>query len=513
MRARIVIATLGTFIVCVPTACHRLGRSADRCPVDLVAARRSATLVVSEPVVAVKKKAWERAFGGEAAAIPHIRARLVGWPQHLLADTAALPSADHTFALRVARDTWRGLDALSDRENGLPIDNVRFDNGSVAVPPARIGDYTSGTNIAMRLVALVAAHELQLVSEAEAVEKIRRLLDTLGQLETYRGFLFNFYDTTSLERTSNFVSFVDTSWLTAGLMVVRSAFPALAAACSSVIAHTDFSFFYDRATQRMSHGYYVNLGRRSPYDYGMLYTEARLGSLIAIGKGDVPEAQWFEMIRTFPAECGGQLLAPQATRIKRVRGHAVTAGYYEWQGLRYVPSWGGSMFEALMPTLLLDEQRYAPRSLGANDAVHALVQQRFASAELAYPVWGLSPSAMPSGDSYGEYGVPILGVRGYPAGAVTPHASALALAATPAAALANLRALAQRYAIYGEYGFYDAVDPFTGAVAYQYLALDQSILFIALANALNDQCIQKYFASDPISQKVLPMIDEENFFD
>ena len=513
MRARTITATLGALVVCLTAACHHRGRSKNPCPVDLVAARQLVTPAMRETVVAMKKKAWERAFGGEAAAIPHIQARLVGWPQRLLAEKDSLPSTGRAFALRLARDTWRGLDALSDRENGLPIDNVRFTGGSVAVSPARIGDYTSGTNIGMRLVTIVAARELQLISPAEAIEKIRRMLDTLQHLDTYRGFLFNFYDTTSLERTSNFVSFVDSSWLTAGLMVVRTAVPDLADECTRLIAATDFGFFYNRATRQLSHGYYVTPGTRSPYDYGMLYTEARLGSLIAIGKGDVPAAQWFEMVRTFPAECGGQLLTPQATRIKNVHGYEVAAGYYDWQGLRYVPSWGGSMFEALMPALLLDEQRYAPNSLGANDAVHADIQRRYASAELAYPVCGLSPCATLVGDGYGEYGVQVLGVRGYPAGTVTPHASALALAVSPEAVLANLRALAQRYAIYGEYGFYDAVDPVSGAVAYKYLTLDQSMLFIALANYLNDHCIHQHFAADAIMQKVLPMIADENFFD
>jgi hypothetical protein len=513
VRTRGVAATLGVFVVCVPLACHFIARRKDPCPVDLVAARQSVRPEAGKPVVAVRKKAWERALGGEEAAIPHIQARLAGWPQRLVVDPADLPATDHAFAVRLARDSWRGLDALSDRENGLPLDNVRFVEGSVAVPPARLGDYTSGTNIGLRLIAIVAARELQLIAPAAATEKLRHVLETLQQLETYHGFLFNFYDTTSLERTSNFVSFIDASWLTAGLMVARAAVPEVAADCSRLIATTDFGFFYDRRTRRLSHGYYVDAGARSPYDYGMLYTEARLGSLIAIGKGDVPETQWFEMVRTFPAECGGQLMTPQATRIKKVHGYDVAGGYYEWEGLRYVPSWGGSMFEALMPALLVDEQRYAPQSLGANDAVHAAIQQHYASQELDYPVWGLSPSARPAGDGYGEYGVKILGVRGYAAGAVTPHAAALALEVAPEAALADLRALAQRYPIYGEFGFYDAVDPLAGTVAYQYLALDQSMLFIALANYLDEHCIQKYFAADPIAQRVLPMIGAEDFFD
>jgi len=130
---------------------------------------------------------------------------------------------------------------------------------------------------------------------------------------------------------------------------------------------------------------------------------------------------------------------------------------------------------------------------------------------LGYRVWGSSPSATPE-NGYGEYGIQVLGARGYPAGVVTPHAAALALAVMPEAATANLRTLAQLYDIYGDYGFYDAVDPRSGTAAYKYLALDQSMLFVALANYLGDHWIQERFAADPIMQKVLPIIGAEDFF-
>ncbi|MBK8182645.1 MAG: hypothetical protein IPK63_06935 [Candidatus Competibacteraceae bacterium] len=132
---------------------------------------------------------------------------------------------------------------------------------------------------------------------------------------------------------------------------------------------------------------------------------------------------------------------------------------------------------------------------------------------MEYPVWGLSPSSTPAGDGYGEYGVRLLGALGYRAGAVTPHAAALALLTEPAAATANLRQLAERYPLYGDFGFYDAVDPRTGQVARNYLALDQSMILIALANHLRDGVIQKYFAADPIIQSVLPLLSQERFFD
>jgi hypothetical protein len=109
--------------------------------------------------------------------------------------------------------------------------------------------------------------------------------------------------------------------------------------------------------------------------------------------------------------------------------------------------------------------------------------------------------------------VRVLGSLGYPPGAVTPHASALALAVTPAEAVANLRQLTDRYDIYGDFGFYDAVDPASGAVSHAYLSLDQSMILIATANYLKDGVVQRRFAADPIVTKVLPLLAAEHFFE
>jgi hypothetical protein len=171
------------------------------------------------------------------------------------------------------------------------------------------------------------------------------------------------------------------------------------------------------------------------------------------------------------------------------------------------------MFEALMPTLFLDERSYAPRSLGRNGQVHVEVQRRFALEELGHPVWGMSPAAAPEPDGYREYGARPLGVRGYEDAAITPHAVALALPFAPAEAIATLRELADRYPIYGEYGFYDSVNPRTGEVGTVYLALDQSMLLLALANHLRGGVIQQHFAADPIAKRALPLLADEDFFD
>jgi hypothetical protein len=219
------------------------------------------------------------------------------------------------------------------------------------------------------------------------------------------------------------------------------------------------------------------------------------------------------MARTFPADDGRQWQAPLGRHPKEVRGVELEGGTFEWHGIRFVPSWGGSMFEAMMPTLLVDEQRIAPRSLGQNGAAHVEVQRRYALEEMGVPVWGMSPSGSPSPNGYAEYGVRPLAVSGYPSTAVTPHASALALGFAPQAATANLRRLVELYPIYGEYGFYDSVDPRSGAVGEVYLALDQSMLFVALVNHLTGGVIQERFAADPIAARALPLLADEDFFD
>ena len=467
---------------------------------------------IRDPVPAPLKRAWEQAHGGEVASYPFVIQRLAGWPTNLLADKSSFPKDDREFLWRDARDTWSGIDSLCDREHRLPLDQVRFGTNSIDPAASRAGDYLNVTDIGIYLLSVTAACDLKLISRVEAIERLRQTLDSIEGMESYQGFLYNYYDTTTKERTSDFISFVDSAWLTSGLMVVRQAFPELRTRCTKLIDRADYKFFYDDVEQVMNHGFYVHMNCRAEYVYGLLYTESRAGSLIAIGKGDVPEEHWFRLMRTFPSDATWQSLTPQGRKLKTVGGHETIGGWYEWNGLKYVPSWGGSLFEALMPTVIIDEKKYGPENLGTNDVIHAVIQRRYALETLKYPVWGMSPCSTTFHDGYSEYGVKVLGVRGYNAGVITPHVTALALYVTPAEAIANLRNLIEKYDIYGQYGFYDAVDPVSGEVAHKYLALDQGMTFLALANYLGDQCVLERFAADPIAQRALPMLHDEQFF-
>ena len=495
-----------TMVACRPTARPRDG--GDACVFGKVVGGVTEPSA-AEVVVPVRKRAWTAARGGERAARPFIRARLAGWPS---SDTIRRPpDDDRALAWALARDTWRGLEGLADRAHHIPVDHVHLAPHEPATSP--VGDYTNVTTIGLVMAATVGAVELGLLDRATAIRRLAATLDTLERLETHAGLFFNYYDTTSLERTSNLLSFVDIAWLTAGLLVVRQGMPELAARAGALAERGDWRLFYDPAADLMYHGWWVKPGAPSRYHYGVLYTEARLGSVLAIGRGAAPESHWFAMARTFPAACDWQTQPPRDRVRKTVLGHTFFGGHYVWHGAEYVPSWGGSMFEALMPVLFLDEATLAPASLGLNARAHVAVQRRWSARVADTTVWGLSPSYRPGGDRYGEFGARALGIVGYPDGAVAPYAAALALAVDPAAALANLRRLATDWDVWGEWGMYDAVDPTTGAVARSYLTLDQAMTFLALANHLCQGCLQRRFAADPMVARALPVIAAERFFD
>ncbi|MBI3999597.1 MAG: DUF3131 domain-containing protein [Candidatus Omnitrophica bacterium] len=439
--------------------------------------------------------------------------RLQGYPKEVL-PKKEFPEDDRAFLTMIAKDTWSFFDHIVDREHQLPLDTIQLGETEPIASDGWVGDYTNVTNIGLYLMCLVSAYDMGFIPREEAVKRIQATLHTIEKLEHHEsGFLYNYYDTTTLEQTSYFVSLVDSGWLDAGIYVVKNAFPEeLKEQCERILGKHSFKFFYDEVEQQMTHGYFAHLGVYSDYNYGSFYTEPRAASYIAIARGDVPMEHWFRLIRTFPEEYGWQNQLPIDREKRTTLGYSYYGGYYEWEGIKFIPSWGGSMFEAMMPTLIMDEAKYAPEGLGLNDKRYVEIQMKYTLGELKYPVWGMSPSSVPEG-GYSEYGVKVLGSKGYKAGVVTPHAAVLGLEFAPEETIKNLRELVRRFSIYGEYGFYDAVTVETGKVARKYLSLDQAMIFITLNNYLNDGAIRKRFHADPINEKALPLLTEEKFFE
>lgn len=453
-------------------------------------------------------------FGNEELVFSSQKDNLVGFPtidvHERRRNELLAVKDDGVFLKEIARDTWLYFENLIDRETHLVVDHIRV--GSAL----GIGSYVSPTNIALYWIANIAAHDLSLISKEKAIRNIESSLNTYEKLDRWKfGFWYNYYDTGNLRVTRKYVSSVDNGWLAAGLILIRTAFPEqFGARAGKILKRLDFSEFYDVSNGQLKLGYDGEKGKFTPYHYGLLASEARLTSYIAIGKGDLEDEHWARIYRTLPVEWDWQKQKPEGYD-GELFGIPVFEGHYAYLGKKFVPSWGGSLFEFLAPTLLVDEQSLARKNLGKNNEVATDLHIQYALQEQEYPIWGIAPCAIRNGKYwiYREYGIPQMGAKGYPdRGVITPYASFLALATRPEAAIKNFRQMLSQYPdSYGEYGFYDFIDVTKGIVNHQYLALDQAMSFLAIVNYLENGSLRRRFQTDPIGQKSELLLREEQF--
>jgi hypothetical protein len=461
-----------------------------------------------------------------------------------------------------AADTWQSFVALA-YSNGLPADNISADGVRAR--------YTSPTNIGTYIWSTLAARDLGLIWPWEARQRIGQTLETLATLARHQdsGQFYNWYDPEtgdvltawpdSGDPIYPFLSSVDNGWLAAALMMVRNAVPQLRADAEAILADMDFGFFYDPDAGLLRGGFWVeappgcsiqgNYRGHGPdvfytcHHYGTFNTEPRIASYIAIALGQVPETHYFKGWRTFPGTCdwGWHEMQPQG-EWHTYLGVDVFEGHYTYRDMDIVPSWGGSMFEALMVPLLVPEEEWGSQSWGINHPLYVQAQIEHGLDEAQYGYWGFSPSNNPSG-GYREYGVDAIGLRpdgyasnndntlvdygfgdcpgrepqpipqpgDYTNGVVTPHASFLALDFAPQAALENLKNLREDFDVYGDLGFYDAVNVETGEVSRYHLALDQGMIMAAIANSLRYDLLQHYFTWGEVEQAIQPIMALEVF--
>jgi cellobiose phosphorylase len=245
------------------------------------------------------------------------------------------------------------------------------------------------------------------------------------------------------------------------------------------LADLDYDFLYDRSRQLLAIGYNVVDHRLDTGFYDLLASEARLASFIAIAQGKLPQEHWFSFGRQLTTSHGRPALL----------------------------SWSGSMFEYLMPLLVMPT--YDGTLL--DETYRAIVERQIAYGRERGVPWGVSESGYYKTDAqlnyqYRAFGVPGLGFKRGLADdlVVAPYASALALMIAPEAACANLRKLA-RADLLGAYGFYEAIDYTASrippvhdhAVVRSYMAHHQAMSLLALAYVLLDQPMQRRFAAEP----------------
>ena len=252
----------------------------------------------------------------------------------------------------------------------------------------------------------------------------------------------------------------------------------------------EFGFLLDPQRRLLSIGYRAADGTLDPSCYDLLASEARLASFVAIAKGDVPSRHWFRLGRPVTPIGNGAALI----------------------------SWSGSMFEYLMPSLVMR----APAGSLLEQTSRLIVQRQMSyGAALGLP-WGISESAYNARDleltyQYSNFGVPGLGLkRGLSADAVVaPYATALAAMVEPERATRNFARLAALGAL-GRYGFYEALDytrsrlpeGTTFAIVRAFMAHHQGMTIVAIANVLLHGIMRRRFHAEPKVQATELLLQE-----
>ncbi|MBU1565687.1 MAG: cyclic beta 1-2 glucan synthetase [Proteobacteria bacterium] len=256
------------------------------------------------------------------------------------------------------------------------------------------------------------------------------------------------------------------------------------------LAQMDYGFLFDASRRLLAIGYNVGEHRLDSSCYDLLASEARLACFVGIAQGQLPEESWFALGRLLTTTGGEPILL----------------------------SWSGSMFEYLMPLLVMPSYE---KTLLYQTCKAAVTSQIDYGKKRGVP-WGISECGYNAIDvhqnyQYRAFGVPGLGLkRGLAEDLViAPYASVLALMVAPEKACFNLQRLdAEGFA--GRYGFYEAIDytpsrmppNHTQTVVRSFMAHHQGMSFLALASLLLDRRMQKRFESEPLFQATLLLLQE-----
>ena len=257
------------------------------------------------------------------------------------------------------------------------------------------------------------------------------------------------------------------------------------------LSRMDFGFLYNRRRRLLAIGYKVDGRRRDPGYYDLLASEARLASFIAIAQGQVPQENWFALGRSLANGGGKSVLF----------------------------SWSGSMFEYLMPLLVMPT--YENTLL--DQTYKAAVARQIEYGRRREVPWGISESSYNSFDAglnyqYRAFGVPGSGLkRGLVDDlVVAPYASALALMVSPNKACINLQRLSDE-GFEGDYGLYEAIDytksrvpsGSSNAVVCSFMVHHQSMSLLSFASVLLDRPMQRRFESIPQVQATSMLLEEK----
>src|SRR5688572_13455239 len=488
---------------------------------------------------------------------------------------ARLAPEQIAFLRTAARKTWGFFETFVGAEDHwLPPDNYQEH------PVAVVAHRTSPTNMGLALLANLAAYDFGYLTAGALIERTDNALGTMRSLERHRGHFYNWYDTRSLKPLPPlYISSVDSGNLACHLLTLGPGLRALADApvlapqcfddlresppatvgaarlvlerfilqtnaeplarqCQAALdelahfrlpedgaiptlrelarlnnesgrrarerigtlerlarecgelARMEYGFLVDESRQLLAIGYNVSEHRRDASCYDLLASEARAASFVAIAQGELPQESWFALGRLLTGAGGEPALL----------------------------SWSGSMFEYLMPLLVMP----AYENTLLERTCRAAVKRQIAYGRECGVPWGMSESGYNTVDAalnyqYRAFGVSGLGLkRGLMEDiVVAPYASALALMVAPEAACLNLQRLAAA-GVEGKFGFYEAVDYTasrlqrgqSSAVVRSFMAHHQGMVLLSLAHLLLDRPMQKRFQADARFQATMLLLQE-----
>ena len=384
-----------------------------------------------------------------------------------------LTPSERNYVLNAAADIWRYFtDFVTPSENYLPPDNWQEQ------PAAGVAHRTSPTNIGLAMMSALAAFDMGIANRQTALGMIENMLATVKRLPKWNGHLYNWYDTRTLNiLRPNYVSTVDSGNFAASLIVVREAMyelgaDKLAEDITRILDGMDFGVLYDKTRRLFYIGWDDEKNAPTEGWYDLMESEARQTSYVAIARGDVPRKHWRQLSRVLVAQD-------------------------DYSGMA---SWTGTMFEYLMPNLILPCYKNSMIYESSKFCVYA---QKRAARDIP---WGMSESAFYAFDQslsyrYKAHGAQKLALkRGMDADRViSPYSSFLAMTVEPKQAIKNLRRM-DEMGLCSRYGFYEAAD-FTPdrtegkrfRPVKTFMAHHLGMSIIAADNVVNDNIMQARF--------------------
>lgn len=392
---------------------------------------------------------------------------------------AANIQGDYEGIIDVASVLQEGLEAMPDDRRALRPLRQRM--------AERIGGMYRSVDVIRNEPETAAIRTINLSVLAGDIRKLARALDDeIGSTESSTLLVW----AGRLEKVCE-AHLADAHLAEDGVGRLRERLLALSSRARLFAFEMDFSFLLRQDRKLLSIGYRVDERQLDEACYDLLASEARLASMFAIAKGDVPTTHWFRL------------------------GRPVTQIGFS----AALVSWSGSMFEYLMPPLVMKE----PLGSILNQTSQQVIRKQISYAATKGVPWGISEAAYNARDremtyQYTNFGVPGLGLkRGLSHDTViAPYASLLAAQFQPELAVRNLERL-EKLGASGHYGFHDAVD-YTpgrvpegkdGAIVRNYMAHHHGMSIVAVANVVFEGRMRERFHADPVIEAAELLLQEK----